>query len=148
MEVIPHWTPQFHLPGRLCLLLASKPVSLPCQHARKPWIAAFSPSLLTNAKARVPGCALTAAMAGLGGNMSSILKFAPHGEGILLTTLWKAKPGGDQGVYWVSRRLPVRLPLDETIWVWPEDGALAARHDMWLCGVRYLRLRYRLLRRF
>ncbi|MFO0568544.1 MAG: hypothetical protein U0263_22980, partial [Polyangiaceae bacterium] len=63
---------------------------------------------------------------------------------------------------WLSTALgAARLPLDETIEVWParsDDGwcerlscpnpvdpttvSVLARHDMWLCGVRYVRLTY------
>ena len=67
--------------------------------------------------------------------------------------------GGDQGVYWVRQggakrrtsRWVVRLPINETITVWKEDGAprgrIEARHEMWLYGVRFLTLSYRIFRK-
>lgn len=102
-----------------------------------------------------------------GGNMTSILRMDawpdPVSDGLVLTTLpvaGAARGLGDQGVYFASRWLPVRLPFDETITVATParaaalgidpratpDGAGAAtvlaRHDMWLFGVRFLSLTY------
>jgi hypothetical protein len=46
-------------------------------------------------------------------------------------------------VYLSRGKFPLRLPLDETIWIWSNDaGQVVARHDMWLCGIRYVRLDY------
>lgn len=72
---------------------------------------------------------------------------------------------GDQGVDFVHRGGVLRLPLDETIRVWstrnhagwavrhpPPDGIeastveLLAIHDMWMLGLRYLRLTYHITR--
>ena len=103
------------------------------------------------------------------GNMTSVLRLdvLDVGGGVSLSTL--AHPGestdGDQGVYWVTPLGPVRLPLDETIRVWsaradegwaarhpPPDGVpaetieLLATHDMWLLGMRYVRLVYHIAR--
>jgi len=171
VEVVPSWTPLFRLPGRLFLLLASKTgqLALPTRteavdsrvfgiagdgrERTRAWVrtnrgdgrviyaAAYSSHVSQGERF------MNIAFPLPGGNMTSILKLVPYGEGVLLTTVWESTPGGDQGVYWISPWLRMRLPLDESIWVWPEGGALAARHDMWLCGVRYLRLQYRLLRR-
>ncbi|HEX2911748.1 MAG TPA: YndJ family protein [Chloroflexia bacterium] len=97
-----------------------------------------------------------------GGNMSSILHLEhleePEmpGGGVLLTTLARQEQAGDQGVYFVLKSGPLRLPLNETIRVWPLDRAkaesyrtarginltLAARHDMWICGLLFLSLTY------
>jgi len=92
-------------------------------------------------------------------NMSSILRLdhdSPTGTGLRLTSCALAgAPGGDQGVYLANRLLPLRLPLNETIWVWTAEGTppteppcdepgvvLRARHEMWLFGVKYLELHY------
>jgi hypothetical protein len=89
-----------------------------------------------------------------GGNLSSILHLAarpfPEGTGVVLSTLPAATAGGDQGVYYANRFLPVRLPVNESITVWPTgenetatDGAvLKAKHEMWLFGINYLNLDY------
>ncbi|MFN7931945.1 MAG: YndJ family protein [Bryobacteraceae bacterium] len=171
VEVIPHWEPLFRLPGMLFLWAAAKvgQLGLPSRteavESRIFWIA---PEGRDNPRAwvrtnRRDGAVIYAAAysshvtAGErymniafplpGGNMTSILKLAPYNDGVLLSTTWESKPGGDQGVYAILPGLRLRLALDETIWVWPEAGALAARHDMWLWGMRYLRLEYRLFRR-
>lgn len=95
----------------------------------------------------------------LGGNLTCVLRIesvsmTEGAKGILLTTF---QPTGDEGLYFVNRILPVRLPMSETIRVWAvgmEDRAvdggicwlseamLAARHDMWLLGIKYLTLDY------
>lgn len=99
-----------------------------------------------------------------GGNLSSVLRMdpVPGSPGALqLSTLPAAEHNGDEGVYFVNRWLTVRLPLNETITVWPSGIApcnvnrglerpdmVYARHDMWLFGVRYLRIEYELTRSF
>jgi len=64
----------------------------------------------------------------------------------------------DEGVYFVNRFLPIRLPTQETIRVWavgtpgiPTDlergsatATLVARHDVWLFGIKLLTLDYRI----
>jgi hypothetical protein len=91
----------------------------------------------------------------------------PEGGGLSLSTLPQAGEtiDGDQGVYFAHRIGVVRLPLDETIRVWPTAGdhgwvarhpppdgvdpsavELLAVHDMWMLGLRYLRLTYHMTR--
>ena len=105
-----------------------------------------------------------------GGTMTSVLRVdATSGtrpdkpDGVLLTTLPDAaEPRGQQGVFAVipARRKVIRLPLDETIVVWPapaenwkssfrfgeqfpnDPPTLLAVHDMWIFGWPYLRLEY------
>lgn len=87
-------------------------------------------------------------------NMTSLLRLAHReGGGIAITTLparsdaSQDQEDGDGGVYIASRFGHARLPLDETIDVWDEaDGTLRATHDMWLFGVHYLHLAYRMER--
>ncbi|OJH40882.1 hypothetical protein BON30_08140 [Cystobacter ferrugineus] len=92
-------------------------------------------------------------------NMTSILRIdhdAPGGTGLKLTSCASEDaPGGDQGVYLAHRLLALRLPLNETIWVWSAEGTprteppcdepavvLRARHEMWFFGRKYLELHY------
>jgi hypothetical protein len=101
-----------------------------------------------------------------GGSVTSILRIERLGEtrgaaGVLLTTLAAGPRLGDEGVYFANSVLPVRLPIDETIRVWPRgakgcpidaDPALTevtvwARHDMWLFGIRFLTLDYHIFPR-
>jgi len=96
------------------------------------------------------------------GNVSSILHISCLGEeqtperGVILSTLPSAHMGGDQGVYFANRLLPIRLPLNETITVWAaekrnapfkvhlttENVRVLARHEMWLFGIKFLELDY------
>lgn len=97
-----------------------------------------------------------------GGNVASILHLSHLGEekgamrGVILSTLPCVHAGGDQGVYFANRLLPVRLPINETITVWAVDKRDApfdvrvttanvrvlARHEMWLFGIKFLELDY------
>src|SRR4030095_16422821 len=96
-------------------------------------------------------------------NLTSILRLdsLPEG-GVRLTSLPSPDRAGDEGVYFVLRRLKLRLPLQETIAVRPLNNspagsnsvdvsaggpACSARHDMWFMGCLYLRLEYLLHRR-
>lgn len=87
--------------------------------------------------------------------MTSILRLTRSGDaGLSLTTLHEGDgPDGDQGVYLTTWVGVLRLPLDETIEVFPADGevppkgvpgsvVLRARHRMWVFGIRYLTLDY------
>ena len=90
-----------------------------------------------------------------GGNVTSILRLRALGAGVELTTLHDARLGGDQGVFFANGFCPVRLPIDETISVWPASAAppelargfprdmtVLARHDMWFLGIKFLVLKY------
>lgn len=96
-----------------------------------------------------------------GGNLSSLLRMDRLGRGVRVST----RLGGDCGVYFAlrvgQRVLPLRLPLSETIDVWPASDPLApaalsdwgrgfelvARHTLWLFGVRVVSLRYAMRRK-
>lgn len=103
-----------------------------------------------------------------GGNMTSILRVEPLGRsgGVRLTTLPLGDVEGDEGVWAVVRGRAARLPLNETIDVWSANAdpswaatlspppsvdrgtcTVLATHDMWLFGLRYLRLTYFVARR-
>jgi hypothetical protein len=95
-----------------------------------------------------------------GGNLTSILHLENLDEaqipagGVVLTTLPHPQRAGDEGVYFATRWGAVRLPVNETITVWPVEAepalngglqpTIAARHDMWLCGFKYLTLDYQI----
>lgn len=90
----------------------------------------------------------------VGGNMTSILRldnrqqlgdFARAG-GLELTTTPELGQAGDQGVYFAIAGYGWRLPLNETIRVWPEAELILARHDMFLFGLHFLTLHYRISR--
>lgn len=94
------------------------------------------------------------------GNLTSILALQTHTENdatlLSLSSLGKGDhDNGDQGVYFVTRLLPIRLPINETIDVYsmpydkiPQDASyqdkaiVFARHQMWLFGVKFLTLHY------
>ena len=95
-----------------------------------------------------------------GGNITCILRVESMStEGIKLSTFPLPNTIRDEGVYFVNRFLPIRLPTQETIRVWavgtpgiPADLArwtatatLLARHDVWLFGIRFLTLDYRIV---
>lgn len=95
-----------------------------------------------------------------GWNLTSVLlmdALGAEGAGIVLTTRATGSTSGDQGVYLVRGRLRVRLPMDETIRVWPAGAAgapftrlpggareatVVARHEIWLLGRLVLTLDY------
>lgn len=91
------------------------------------------------------------------GNLSSVLRMVPRGNGVRVST----RLGGDCGIWVTVLGIPFRLPLSETIDVWTVDDPAApadlrawaglspappystiARHDLWLFGVHYLTLDY------
>lgn len=83
-----------------------------------------------------------------GMNLASVLRFDHAADGaVQLTSVPDADQAGDEGVYLVGRSWRFRLPLQETIMVRAAaaaNGGPACRacHDMWLFGLRYLRLEY------
>jgi hypothetical protein len=82
-----------------------------------------------------------------GGSLVSILRFAHASSGsIVLRTNSRDETPGDEGIYLVTRWLPIRLPMAESIAVWAAEQAegptLRARHELRLFGIRYLILHY------
>ncbi|MAS36715.1 MAG: hypothetical protein CL610_22110 [Anaerolineaceae bacterium] len=80
------------------------------------------------------------------GNLTSILRLemSKVSDGGVLLTSYSTRHG-DQGVYFSSRVLAIRLPINETIRVYQPDtptGNLHAEHKMWLFGVHFLTLEY------
>lgn len=95
------------------------------------------------------------------GNLTSVLRLEPLGSatgstGVLLTTFSNPSAPGDEGVYWVCRLIPIRLPINETIRVWaaempevpgdlgpgPKKTTVFARHEMSFFGIHFLTLDY------
>ncbi|MCA9888538.1 MAG: YndJ family protein [Anaerolineae bacterium] len=89
------------------------------------------------------------------GNLTSILRLealAKHPHSVLLTSY--SQRCQDQGVYFASRLLDIRLPINETISVFTSDtiydgypsdfpiGTIIAEHKMWLLGMHCLTLHY------
>ncbi len=95
----------------------------------------------------------------VGGSLTSILRLSTqvHDRETMLhlTSLPSEDYSGDQGVYWVNRLLTIRLPINETIDVFPvayddlpedtpvpDQACVFARHRMWLFGIKFLTLHY------
>jgi len=92
-----------------------------------------------------------------GGNLSSILRMEIlDAGGVLLTTFPSPHEFGDQGVYFANRLVPIRLPFNETIRVWPvntpgcvvpepvtrKKATAIAKHEVWLFSTKFLTLDY------
>ena len=78
----------------------------------------------------------------LGGNMTSILQLQAQPDGGL-RLYTQSSLHEHQGVYFATRWLPIRLPFNEVITV---KHDMTAQHDMWIAGVKFLRLQYVLQR--
>ncbi len=79
--------------------------------------------------------------------MSSILNVQDGPDRSLRLTSWREDSGsGDQGVYLVFQKQAIRLPINETIVVWKQEGSaegeIQAEHRMWLFGMQFLTLDY------
>lgn len=103
-----------------------------------------------------------------GGHLTSILRLDWHQKTLCLSSLPQQKINTNlgihpafsfeknqhQGVYLCGAGITVRLPINESIYVWspedvpywpwgiPEQVTVLARHDMWLMGILCLRLYY------
>jgi hypothetical protein len=92
------------------------------------------------------------------GNLASILRAENQGaDGLVLTSHPHPARPGHEGVYFAMPMLPVRLPINETIWVWSVEDRTAphdlvgrrepttvavARHQVWLFRSHVLTLDY------
>lgn len=96
-----------------------------------------------------------------GANMTSVLRLntvADRPGALVLTSFPERQNRGDEGVYLATRWFYFRLPINETIAVYPADESaarnqtagpeilLTARHDMYLFGLRCLTLEYQIYR--
>lgn len=83
-------------------------------------------------------------------NMTSVLRIDHDPErpgGVSLTSCAIGQDdAGDQGVYLATALGAVRLPFNETIWVWCEAGRVRARHVLWAAGLPALELEYAIAR--
>lgn len=79
-------------------------------------------------------------------NMTSVLRVdhdPARAGGLVLTSCSKGQDDiGDQGIYWVTALGGIRLPLDETIRVWNEDGRVRASLRLSALGLPVLLLEY------
>jgi hypothetical protein len=83
-------------------------------------------------------------------NLASLLRVdhdPARPGGLSLTTCSMGQDDrGDQGVFVVTARGALRVPMNETIWVWPAgpqpDAPLRARHRVWWCGLVCIELDY------
>ena len=86
------------------------------------------------------------------GNLSSILHIRPFPvagskSGVVLSTLPADNQTGDQGIYFANSIMPLRLPMNETITVWTNaEAELIATHEIWLFGLNFLNLDYKVNR--
>jgi hypothetical protein len=82
-----------------------------------------------------------------GGNLTSIHRLETDRiQGLTLTTLPACEDPGDDGVWFANPWLPLRLPINDRIRLWPDDTGVKALHEMWLFGIRFLTLDYRIVR--
>jgi len=82
-----------------------------------------------------------------GSNLTGILRVengGADGEALVLSSFPKAANGDDAGLYLLVSGVGVRLPLNETLVVEPDDesGGIKAVHRVELLGVRLFTLRY------
>ncbi len=85
-----------------------------------------------------------------GSNLTSVLRIdhdPARPGGLVLTTCSMGQDDtGDQGIYFVTALGPVRIPMNETLSVWPEPAGAAtplrARHRIWLLGLPCIDLDY------
>jgi hypothetical protein len=90
------------------------------------------------------------------GNLTSILRFTnlPDGGAELTTHNTPDDTRRDGGIWWITRHLSIRLPMQESIKVWPADApdlppalrhtraSIVAEHRLYLFGRRYMTLFY------
>ncbi len=82
-----------------------------------------------------------------GGNMTSILKpYNGVGSELILSSISSPSYSGDEGIYLVRGAHTAKLLMNERIRVWSTSEGLAAQHDIWVLGFRFLELHYRMAR--
>jgi len=86
------------------------------------------------------------------GALVSVLRFAAldRAGGLRVTTVGRSGVlVPDEGIYLVLLGFTLRLPMNEWVDVWPSEtpGEVLARHELFLFGVPYLTLDYRITRR-
>lgn len=89
------------------------------------------------------------------GNMTGVLRL-DHSEsnsdvrdGLQLTSLPRREGCGDEGIYYHSKWFSVRLPIQERFLVWHsgEREGIRASHKMWMFGIPFLMIDYKISRK-
>ncbi|WP_442597776.1 YndJ family protein [Neobacillus sp. D3-1R] len=77
------------------------------------------------------------------GNMTGILKPLNAGANLILTSRSYQDGNGDEGIYFRTRFITIRLPLAETFTLQETSiGTLQAHHQMWIYGIPFLQIQY------
>lgn len=80
-------------------------------------------------------------------NMTGILRLENQSNQLVITSK-VANDRKDEGIYLCFSKLRIMLPLSETFYIEETDeGELTADHQMKIFGKRFLRIRYRLMKR-
>jgi hypothetical protein len=80
--------------------------------------------------------------------MTGILRFENSTnpiDGLILTSLAQKGNKGDEGIYYVTNWFTIRLPLNEYFHVWihhSSQSIIKAKHQMWMCGIKFLSIDY------
>jgi hypothetical protein len=77
-------------------------------------------------------------------NFTGILRME-HGsdERLQVTSLPRRGRKGDEGLYWMTKKMSIRLPLNEHFFIWVDEyGRLQATYRMWLFGLKLLNIEY------
>lgn len=77
-----------------------------------------------------------------GANLTGILRLENDGDGLVLSSFPARGNADDAGLYLVVRGVGVRLPLNETLVVRPDEESVRATHRVEALGVRLFTLRY------
>lgn len=84
-----------------------------------------------------------------GANMTGILRPCNEGSSLILTSASAPERKGDEGIYLHSTWFTLQLPLTETFLIKkgerPEQ--LTAHHQMWICGLQFLEIDYKIERK-
>ncbi|MBT2575142.1 YndJ family protein [Bacillus sp. ISL-51] len=77
--------------------------------------------------------------------MTGILKPYHHKESLMLTSRRRKSGAGDEGIYLQTKFGTCSLPLSETFLITAQgDNRLTAVHRMWLFGMKFLTVNYRI----
>ncbi|MCU5573038.1 YndJ family protein, partial [Bacillus cereus] len=78
-------------------------------------------------------------------NMTGILKLYNDSHDLIITSKLRENGQGDEGIYLHTRFLTIRLPLAETFIIKERtDHILEANHRMWIFGVKFLEIDYKI----
>jgi hypothetical protein len=77
--------------------------------------------------------------------MTGILKAENMERGLLLTSRLRKSRRGDEGIYLTVFKVTIRLPLSESFVVQESSAdTLTAKHQMWIFGIPFLVIEYRI----